>query len=70
MLSDLTFATVEDFETVKPGNTLTLNIKGQIHQWRVVTLDRVHNFKKYQPSNEKLIIFSNQQPDDFMILHK
>ena len=70
VLSDLSFATVDNFDKVKIGDPITLNIENRIYHWRVVAFDKVNNFRKYQPRIDELIVFSNQQPDDFLILHK
>jgi len=69
-LSGLNFATLDSFEDVQKESLLTLEFKGQPYQWKMVIYDSVSNFRNYQPTADDLIVFSNMQSDQFMILHK
>ncbi|CAJ1178519.1 hypothetical protein LCR01_17370 [Companilactobacillus crustorum] len=69
-LSGVQFATTNDFKEVIKGSEISYQYHNKNYRGIVTAVDHVSNFQNYHLESGNLVIFSDTQPDQFIILQK
>lgn len=69
-LSGVQFATTNDFKGIIKGSKISYQYHHKNYQGVVAVVDHVSNFQNHHLNSGDLVIFSDSQVDQFIILQK